>query len=302
MISTRKIASQHLLRERCQFVPIRTLGRTGLRVKAFGLGGQALLEQKDRQKETYDLINKAIQLGVNYLDTATIYGPSRYYYGRSIKGYKGLVINTKVYDRSYNGAKRELDETFQLLQIPYIDIVQLHAIGDEKDKRALKRDGSLQVLKEARQAGKIGHIGLSGHADPQILMDFMDEYDFDTMLIALNPSIPQFDEAVKKARSRNMGVIAMKVMSRGILTKAFPAENLLHYAMQRSDVSIVGCSSESDVERNVLAAADYQEGMSLKFDIISELRDESTYFVKGHRPCKWPSTYQPDWPKLRYDQ
>lgn len=296
-----KIASNFLLQERASLMPVRTLGKTGLRVRGFGLGGQALLEQENSQKEAYDMINKALRLGVNYLDTATIYGPSRYYYGRSIKGYKDLVINTKVHDRTYNGAKRELDEAFRLLQVPYIDIVQLHAIGDEKDKRALKKDGSLQILKEARQAGKIGFIGLSGHADPLILMNFMDEFDFDTMLIALNPTIPHFDVAVKKARARNMGVIAMKVMSRGVLTKAFSAEKLLHYAMQRSDVAIVGCSTESDVERNVLAAANCREGMELKFDITPELLEESTYFIKGHDPCKWPSTYQPDWPKLRYD-
>lgn len=301
MIKAGKIASGYLTRERCRLVPVRRLGKTNLRVKAFGLGGQALLEQENSQKEAYDLINKAIRLGVNYLDTATIYGPSRYYLGRSIKGYKGLVINTKVRDRSYNGAKKELDEAFRLLQVPYIDIVQLHAIEGEKDKRALRMDGALQVLKDAKAAGKIGFIGFSGHNNPDILMDFMDEYDFDTMLIAINPTIPYFDEAVKKAESLDMGVISMKVMSRGVLTKAFPADKLLHYAMQRSDVAIVGCSTESDVERNVLAAADYKEGENLEFNLTPEIIEKSTYFVKGHDPCKWPSTYQPNWPELQFD-
>lgn len=302
MINTKKVACGYLTRKMCELVPVRRLGKTNLKVKAFGLGGQALLEQEDRQKDAYDLINKAIRLGVNYLDTATIYGPSRYYLGRSIKGYPNLVLNTKVHDRSYNGAKKELDEAFRLLQVPYIDIVQLHAIGDEKDKKALMKDGSLRVLVEARRAGKIGHIGLSGHKDPNILIEFMDEFDFDTLLVALNPTIPQFDEAVKKAKSQDMGVISMKVMSRGVLPKALSPEKLLHYAMRKSDVAIIGCSNESDVEKNIIAAAHYKENEHLEFNMTPQLIEESTYFVKGHEPCKWPSTYQPDWPRLRFDK
>lgn len=301
MIKSKKIASKYILQDIGQFMPERILGRTGLKVKAFGLGGQALLEQDNRQKEAYDLINKALNFGVNYLDTAAIYGPSRYYYGRSIKGRTGIVLNSKVRERDYNGAKRELDETFRLLQTPYIDIIQLHSIQEEADKRALKKDGALQVLKEAQNAGKIGHIGISGHADPQILMNFMDEYPFDTMLIALNPTIPQFDKAVEKARSLNMGIIAMKVMSRGILPKYFNPIELLWYAMNRADVVIVGCSSESDVERNVLATVQYQYQYPYKFKITPEIIEKSTYFIKEHKSCKWPSTYQPDWPKIQYD-
>lgn len=299
MLKKRHIAQNFVLRDVGQYMPERVLGRTGLKVRAFGLGGQSLLEQENSQKEAYDLINKAMDLGVNYLDTAAIYGPSRYYYGRSIKGRKGYIINSKVRERSYNAAKKELDDTFRLLQLPYIDIIQLHSIEGEQDKRALKRDGALQVLKDAQSAGKIGYIGLSGHADPQILMDFMDEYPFDTILIALNPAIPQFDKAVEKARSLDMGVIAMKIMSRGILPKCFSPKELLWYAMDRADVAIAGCSSESDVERNVLAAAQYEYGC-YDFKLNKDIIDKSTYFLKN-KSGKWPSTYQPDWPKIQYD-
>ena len=295
-----RIALDYILKDTSRLVPNRVMGKTGLRGKAFGLGGQSLLEQENSQKQACDLIRKALSLGVNYFDTATIYGPSRYYYGLCLKSGEGTIVASKVRERSYSGAKKELDETFRLLQRPYIDILQLHSIQEESDKKALRKDGALQVLREAQQAGKIGYIGITGHADPQILMDFMDEYPFDTLLIALNPTIPLYDEAVKKAKSLNMGVIAMKVMSRGILPKAFSPTDLIHYALDRADVAIVGCSDESDVERNIISAAEYTPGKHPTFSITPELIEESTYFVKGHSG-RWPDTYQPDWPKIQYD-
>ena len=155
---------------------------------------------------------------------------------------------------------------------------------------------------EARDAGKIGFIGITGHYDPGILMEFMDEFDFDTVLIALNPSIPYYDEAVKKARSKDMGVVAMKVMSRGLLPLDYSPIDLLHYSMARSDVAIVGCSTERDVEKNVLAASDFEEGQTIDIQIPEKDKPQIAFFSKkyGEEPGEWPSTYQPDWPHIIY--
>jgi predicted aldo/keto reductase-like oxidoreductase len=305
MPSSIKAVSQFLLRERARFMPILRLGKTGLQVTGFGLGGQALLEIPDRQKEASDLINKALDLGVTYFDTATMYGPSREYYGKALGSRRnGIVLASKVRSRDYKGAKKELDESFGLLKTSYIDIIQLHTIENEKDKAVFKKDGAIKLLEEARKSGKIGFIGITGHYDPVILIDFMDEYNFDTMLIAINPAIPFYDVAVKKAYSKDMGVIAMKVMSRGILPMTYPSDKLLHYAMARSDVVIVGCSTETDVERNVLAAADYEENMDTEIEIPENARPQIAFFSKKYevKGKKWPSTYQPDWPTIQYEK
>jgi predicted aldo/keto reductase-like oxidoreductase len=206
-----------------------------------------------------------------------------------------------VYQRDYSGAKKELDETFKLLKTDYIDIVQLHGIKDQKDKKCLGKRGSLQVLKEAKQAGMIGHIGLTGHYDPIILMEFMDEYEFATVLVALNPAVPQFLNVVKKAWSQGMGVISMKVMARGVLPLAFPPEALLQWALIRSDVAIVGCSTETDVEQNVLAASDFSAYTDIEFEMSKDLHAKSAFFAKGFEGQKWPSTYQPNSPTLQYE-
>lgn len=284
-------------------MPMRTLGKTGLRVTAFGLGGQSLLEIKDHQKDACNLINKALDLGVTYFDTATIYGPSRKYLGQSLGPRRSqVVIASKVMEKDYQGAKKELDESLDLLRTDMIDIVQLHSIEDKTDKRRLKKDGSLQLLIDAKKAGKIKFIGLTGHYDPNILIEFMNEFDFDTLLVALNPAVPQFMRAVEKAREKNMGVIAMKVMSRGVLPLAFPADRLLQWAIRRADVSIVGCSNETDLEQNVIATAEYSNLVQPDFEMSPEFRRESSFFSKGFDSQPWPTTYQPNWPDLHFDK
>jgi len=299
---SKRVVERFLTAQQAEQMPMRTLGKTGLTVTGFGMGGQALLEIDDRQKESRDMIKKALDLGVNYFDTAAIYGPSRKYLGQSMGSRRSqIVLASKVYQRGYNEAKKELDESFTLLKTDIIDIVQLHGIKDASDKKCLGKNGSLQVLKEARQAGKIRYIGLTGHYDPDILIEFMNEFDFDTLLVALNPAVPQFMRAIHKAREKNMGVIAMKVMSRGVLPLAFPPDRLLQWTMKRADVSIVGCSNESDVERNVLAAAHYSDQISFEFEMGFDLRKRAAFFAKGYEKQRWPTTYQPNLPELQYE-
>jgi len=101
-----------------------------------------------------------------------------------------------------------------------------------------------------------------------------------------------------EAKRRGMGVIAMKVMSRGVLTLEIPASKLLHYAMDKSDVAIVGCSNESDVRKNIIATSEFTGSGNI---IISdEIREKARYFCKDSKKQPWPSTYQPNWPRLNY--
>jgi hypothetical protein len=83
---------------------------------------------------------------------------------------------------------------------------------------------------------------------------FTEEYPFDTVLMAVNPVADRFDKAVLVARNKGMGIIGMKVMSRGILPQYFSVPRLLKYALKRSDVAIIGCSSETDLEKSIEGA------------------------------------------------
>jgi predicted aldo/keto reductase-like oxidoreductase len=259
------------------------------------------------EKSANDLINKALDLGINYFDTATkeMYKTSQYYLGQSLGNRrKDVVIASKIRSRSYSGARKELNESFALLKTSYIDIIQLHTIENEKDKEVFGKNGAIKLLEEAKKSGKINHVGITGHYDPNILMEFMDEYNFDTLLISCNPSIPEYDEAIKKARSQDMGSISMKIMGRGLLLMKYPANKLLHYALARTDIAIIGCSTESDLERDILATTDFEENIDIDINIPESARPEFAFFSKKYedKGKKWPSTYQPDWPRIQYDK
>jgi predicted aldo/keto reductase-like oxidoreductase len=298
-----RIVKSFLTIEKAHQIPFRTLGKTGLRVKAIGLGGQALLEIKGQQKAAKYLIRKAVDLGINYFDTATMYGPSREYLGKALKDVRqNIIIASKVRDRTYSGAKKELDESFNLLQTDHIDIVQLHALQNDKDLKALQKDGALQVLREAQQAGKIRFIGITGHYDPDILIKFMNIYDFDTVLMAMNPVASVFDKAVLAARDRGMGIIGMKVMSRGILPMYFSVPRLMKYALQRTDVAIIGCTTESDLEQDIEAACEFGVTDIDHAEITDEIRKRAGYFLKGFEKEPWPNTYQPDLPNIQFEK
>jgi len=281
-------------------LPIRVLGKTGLNVFPIGLGGQALLEQEGKEKEARELIDTAIDLGVNYFDTATIYGPSRKYLGDALSGRRdGKVIASKIWSRNRKKAQDELEEAFKLLKTDYIDIMQLHNIENEKDKSVLdERHGALEILLEAKRDGRIGFVGVTGHFDEDILSEFVDTEYFDTLLCPVNPAVPQFDAAIKKAREKEMGIIGMKVMSRGLLPKTIPVENLIHYAISRCDVAIIGCSNPEVLKENIEAAGSFT-GESPEIKIEDE---EASFFYKTAEDKPWLDTYQPKFPELQYEK
>ena len=182
-----------------------------------------------------------------------------------------------------------------------MDILQLHAIENQEDKRALKKDGALQLLIEAQKAGKTHFLGITGHYDPEILNEFIDEYDFDTVLLPINPTVKEFEvSTIKKARKHGMGIIGMKIMARAILALAINPQALLNYSTEVADTSIVGCSNESDLEKNVLTAR-YPYPSEGKILIPNDIYEKARFFMKDTIKQKWPSTYQPDFPNIQYD-
>ncbi|NJD11086.1 MAG: aldo/keto reductase, partial [Gemmatimonadetes bacterium] len=112
-------------------MPERPLGSTGHRVRVFSLGGQATLEQPGRDEEALAIINRALDLGVNYLDTAAAYGRgiSQRYLGEVLKTRRREVfLASKTHDRTRDGSLRLLDESLKLLQTAHLDLWQLHNV------------------------------------------------------------------------------------------------------------------------------------------------------------------------------
>jgi aryl-alcohol dehydrogenase-like predicted oxidoreductase len=135
-------------------MPKRLLGKTGYQVGIFSLGGQATLEQPGTEKESIKIINRAIDLGVNYIDTAAAYGQgiSETYIGKVMRERRNEVfLATKTHNRSYDGSMKLLEKSLKQLQTDRIDLWQLHNVRTEDDlKKIFASDGAIKALRRSK--------------------------------------------------------------------------------------------------------------------------------------------------------
>ncbi len=246
-------------------IPLRTLGRTGQQVTVLGLGGEGILRTNGYMREAVAVITRALDLGVTYFDTAPAYASSRDYYGAALgERRKGIFLASKTAERTRDGSLHILDDSLRRLRTDHLDLWQLHDLRTIADLDAIfAADGAIHAPTEAREQGRVRFLGITGHHDPAILMEAMRRFDFDTVLVALNCAdltrMSFIQSVLPEATSRNMGVIAMKVFSAGILVRprgSCTPEEALRYALSLDGVSlaIIGCHTPEQVEENVAIA------------------------------------------------
>jgi aryl-alcohol dehydrogenase-like predicted oxidoreductase len=244
---------------------LRVLGRTGARVLPVSLGGEGVLRTSGRAKEAVPVILEALRLGVRYCDTAPAYQQSQDYYGAAFReagraARDAVFLASKVHVRDRAGALRLLDDSLARLGTDRLDLWQLHDLREPEELDAIfAKGGALQAAIEARAAGRIRFIGLTGHHDPEILLEAMRRFPFDSVLLALNPADGRrlsFAPVVADARARGMGVVGMKVLAAGRLVadRAASAAELIRYAAGVTDTVIIGCSSLAEVRDNLAVA------------------------------------------------
>jgi len=203
-------------------MPERPFGKTGHNVRLFSLGGQATIEKEGTLDESVAIINRAIDLGVNYLDTAASYGRgiSQKYFGEVMATRRDEVfLATKTHNRTRDGSLQLLEQSLESLQTDHLDLWQLHNISRiEQLDQIFADDGAIHALLEAREQGIVKNLGITGHADPDVLIEGLNRFDFDTILLALNPADkfhrPFMDKLLPLANEKGMGVIAMKIPAR----------------------------------------------------------------------------------------
>lgn len=246
-------------------LPTRSLGSTGRTVTSFGLGGEGVLRTFGRDVEAAQVIGAAVGRGVSYFDSAHAYAGSEAYYGRYWQAHPEararVFITSKSASRDAAGARRDLTSTLAHMQVTHLDLWQIHDVRDESDLAEITRRGSaLEAFLEAKQAGRVRHIGVTGHHDPAILLRAIKELPVETVLLPVNVVegvIGGFLTAVlPEARRRKLGVIGMKVLGqRTLLDAGFSAHELIRYAlMQDIDTAIIGCSLPAEVAENAAVA------------------------------------------------
>jgi aryl-alcohol dehydrogenase-like predicted oxidoreductase len=251
-------------------MPTRKLGKTGYLVKIFSLGGQSTLEQPGTDRESEEIINRAIDLGVNYIDTAAAYGNgiSETYIGRVMKTRRNEVyLATKTHDRSYDGSMRLLDRSLKNLQTDHLDAWQIHNVRTKDDlDKIFSKDGVLKAMEKARNEGIVRFIGITGHMNPFVLAEAIRRYEFDTILMALNAADKHHNSFIENllpiAVERNMGIIGMKIPARGRIFNDHGITNMsqaMRYVLtQPVSTVIVGIDTLQHLEENVSIAAHFK--------------------------------------------
>ena len=186
-------------------VPKTILGRTGLTVTRLGVGGAYC--------ESADGYRKAIDCGVNYIDTARAYrdGEDEKVIGTAIKGQRDkLIIATKTHERDAKNARRELETSLRTLGADYIDIYQLHYLNTQQEReQALAPNGAFEMAQKARDEGLIRFIGVTGHDWVQIQHAVATGF-FDTVLCWYNCAMKTPEDTVfPAADEHNTGVVIM---------------------------------------------------------------------------------------------
>lgn len=225
----------------------RTLGSTGEKVSAIGIGGWHIGLNGVDEQLSLRIIRTAVDRGINFMDNCWDYngGVSEIRMGKALRdGYRERVfLMTKIDGRSKKAAARQLDQSLHRLQVDMIDLVQHHeVIRYEDPHRIFDDEGANAALVEAREAGKLRYIGFTGHKDPKIHLHMLQVaaehgFGFDTVQMPLNVMDAHYrsfeKEVLPELVRQKTGVLGMKSMANGILLKSKTVTPIecLHYAL-----------------------------------------------------------------------
>jgi aryl-alcohol dehydrogenase-like predicted oxidoreductase len=277
-------------------MPERMLGRTEVNLPIFGLGGagQTPLSWEGKEDDAAAIIQKALELGIRYFDTAASYGPSEDYLGKVLPPHRSKIfLASKTEQRDRDGAWRELERSLKRLNTDYLDLWQLHHVSFSQELDTIfSPSGAIKALEEAIQQKLVRFAGITGHHDPQVIAEGLRRYLFHTTLIPVNAADqhhprPFIPVVLPVAQEKNVGVIAMKVPAYGRLFKPgglTGMEQALGYTMSQPGVHccVIAAETVAQLENNVKIARAF---MPLKKEELTAIAlaaaniwEDSTFF------------------------
>ncbi len=252
-------------------LPARMLGRSGQKVTVLGLGGEGVLRTYGQERAATALINLALDLGLTYFESARAYSGSEAYYGKALgERRKNIFLASKSHDRTKKGALAHLHDTLRNMRTDHLDLWQVHDVREEDEiEQIFGPGGAIEAFAEAKEQGKTRFIGVTGHHDPSIIKKCIERFDFDTVLMPVNPAEPHhrsfIEEVLPLAREKGMGIIGMKVYFRGFASR-LPSyagmEPFLRFSLsQPLSTVVIGCDTVSQLEQNAAFASSFEPMM-----------------------------------------
>ncbi|MCW5981667.1 MAG: aldo/keto reductase [Bryobacteraceae bacterium] len=252
-------------------VQYRTLGKTGLKVSTLGFGCMLASDPL--------VVERAVDLGVNYIDTARVYqgGNNERMVGAALKGKRDkVVLVSKAPSKDREELLKELDRSLSELGTDHLDVWFLHNRNTAEEVTP----ELLDAQQEAKKAGKIRFAGVSFHFNMPEMLDYVVKLgNVDVALVSYNFTMqPEVGEAIRKARAKGMGIVAMKVMAGGYariqrgdrlygqtpegltarLKRPGAMEAALKWALknQSVDTAIIGITDFEELEEDIRAMSE----------------------------------------------
>ncbi len=280
----------------------RPFGNTGEEFPILSFGGEQIVDEKNcTEEEAIRIVNSAIDRGIRYFDTAWAYykGQAEMRLGKVVKNRRSeMWIATKTTDTTRDGALRQLEESLKRLQTSYVDEWRLHNVWDYKRlDQFTAKGGALEAAIQAREEGKVRYISISSHSDPQILVEALNRFPFDSALIALS-GLDHFilsfaEEFLPVANEKGIATVGMKVLGAGSLKHEI--ERSLRYAFSLPvSTVIVGMETMEQLDQNLSIAEEFtpmsdEERLEFFRDIISLVTPENMPWkaVDWDNPVEW---------------
>ena len=208
-------------------MPMATLGRSGLRVSRYTLGGYHM--RANGEDNAIRMIQRALDLGVTFFDSAWHYneGASDEAYGKALTPAQRqkVLLMSKAQFRERDRATQQLEDTLRRMKTDYLDLWQCHEVTTQAEvDKILGPSGALEAFVKAKQQGKARHIGFTGHADPAVHQRLLDSFDgWETVQHPVNLIDPHYLSFIRSVlpniRKKGLGLLAMKTNAMGPITK-----------------------------------------------------------------------------------
>jgi predicted aldo/keto reductase-like oxidoreductase len=283
---------------------MRPYGKTGMLTSVLGIGCSPLGAANNDQKTVNDVLSAALDEGINYLDTAPIYGQSERRLGPALKGRRDkFILVSKVESTSKQDATWQVQESLQKLQTDYLDVVHIHNVG-RTDRFPdldvlLGPDGALQGLKDLKEKGAIRHIGMTCHLRPKRALPVIETGEIEAIMCAANfVDVHNYNfegTAFTAAAKRGMAIVAMKILGGAsgdgaLLSGPDTYERAVRYALgiPNLSVAIMGMKNVPELQKAVQTVRAYRKLDEQEEQELTKLGKEMAKEWGDHRgPIEW---------------
>ena len=262
-------------------LPTRPLGKTGARVSILAMGGGSRYLMYKEEEQALEALQKALDLGITYIDTSDDYGDnhlSERRIGKVLKPRKQKpFLATKLSNRNGQESAQIVEQSLTALQVEQVDLIHIHSLTTEQDLARIEaKGGVLDQLLKLRDQKMTRFIGITSHTDPHVLKTALERHDFDCTQMALNGALvgmkggeqgmvpnpampPSFETvALPVATRKHVGVIAMKVFAQDALLRDATPKELLYYSLSLPvTTAVVGMPKLDHIEENIALAKSF---------------------------------------------